>query len=185
MFRKTFFVKPQLQLKYLFFPILWTFVSTGIVYLVLNHILFTSERLETLSTFEIEWVQRSFRLSFIWVTLLLMIAFGIESMLRFHRLIGPIYVIEKMVNTIAEGDLTQDFKLRKRDELKDLVTELLVMKDRLKSFVLADRKTCQSIEQKLSQLSKAIEQGASPQTLKNEIQAIQKELTTLTSHFKV
>lgn len=185
MLRKSFFIKPKLQLNYLFMSVLLTIVSAGIVYLTLVHTMMHSERLSEISNFEIEAFKTQVSHAFVWVVIFLMIAFGLESMFRFHRLIGPIYVIEKIVNALAAGDLTQDFHLRKHDELKDLVDELIAMKNQLKNFIESDRKTCKNISDKLTRISQALERGESTANLKQEIQAVQKELTAVTSQFKI
>lgn len=185
MIRKTFFIKPKLQVKYLLMSLLLTLISSGIIYLTLNKILFMTEKLEGVPDIAILQVQEQFRYGFMWVAVFLMIAFGIESMLRFHRLIGPIYVVEKMVNTFASGDLTQDFHLRKHDELQDLVSELLFMRDQIRNNLRSDREKCHSISEKLTQLANSIERNASPETLKKEIAELQKELASVTSQFKI
>lgn len=185
MIRKTFFIKPRLQVKYLLISLLLTLISSGLIYLTLNEILFSTEKLADVPDIAILQVQEQFQHGFIWVAVLLMIAFGIESMFRFHRLVGPIYVVEKMVNTFATGDLTQDFHLRKHDELQDLVSELLSMRDRIRSNLKSDREKCQSISEKLTQLANSIERNASPETLKKEIGELQRELASVTSQFKI
>jgi methyl-accepting chemotaxis protein len=185
MLRKTFFVKPNLQFKYIFMSVLITLVSTGALYLTLTHILFKSDRLYGLSPFEIQSFQSAFRLSFVWVLLLLMLAFGLESMFRFHRLIGPIYFIEKIIKTIASGDLTHGFHVRKSDELKDLVDELSAMREGLRNFVASDRKACENIRAGLDRLLSSAGQGSPAQSLKMEIEEIRKELSLISSHFKI
>lgn len=185
MSRKTLFVKPKLQFKYLLISLFLTIISTGTLYLVLNHILFTSERLSDLSTFEIGSIQKSFHFSFVWVVIILMVVFGLENLFRFHQLVGPIYKIEKMIREIAQGNLTQDLRLRKGDELKDLVHALFFMQGQLKDRIIADRKICKNVEERMIQISKEVHEGSRSETFKKEIESIQKELTTITSQFKV
>ena len=185
MVRKTFFIKPKLQFKYIFMSVLITAVCSAVVYVTLSRILFTSDRLSELSPFEIAAFQRSFRFSFVWILLLLMLAFGLESMFRFHRLIGPIYVIEKMIKTIASGDLTQEFHLRKHDELRDLVNELVAMREGLRNSVMSDRKTCENINAKLDLLLKSVNDGATPADLRKKIEEARNEISRISSHFKI
>ena len=165
--------------------LLLTLVSTGIVYLTLDRILFRSEALAELSDYAINSFRGSILLGFICVAALLMIAFGIESMFRFHRLIGPIYVIEKMINAIAAGNLTQEFYLRKHDELKDLVAELLAMREQIRNNIRMDRQSVKNVNEQLNQLVNSMEHGAQTASLKKEIQEIQKELSNITSKFTI
>jgi methyl-accepting chemotaxis protein len=183
--RKTFFVKPRLQFKLILVSVVITLISTGVLYLTLTHILFSSDRLSELSSFDIQSFRSSFRFSFVWVLLLLMLVFGLESMFRFHRLVGPIYMIEKTIKTIASGDLTQGFHQRKNDELKDLVDELSAMREGLRNFVASDRKACANIGAKLDLLLASTDQGALSQVLKKEIEEARKELSLISSHFKI
>ena len=162
-----------------------TAVCSAVVYIALSQVLFTSDGLSRLSPSEIQSFQRSFRFSFIWTLLLLVLAFGLESMFRFHRLIGPIYVIEKMIKTIASGDLTQEFRLRKRDELKDLINELAAMREGLRNFVMSDRKAGEKINAKLDRLLKSIDNGSTPADLRKEIEEARNEISLISSHFKI
>ena len=41
-----------------------------------------------------------------------------------HRLAGPLYKVEKVVNDIADGNLDQDVYFRKADQIKNLATAL-------------------------------------------------------------
>lgn len=41
-----------------------------------------------------------------------------------HRLAGPLYRFENILNTIKKGDLTQRFKLREKDEFVDLANSI-------------------------------------------------------------
>ena len=96
-----------------------------------------------------------------------------------------LYVIEKIIKNIASGDLTQNFHLRKHDELKDITHELMAMEDGLRQFVEDDHKITKSIGKRLDQISKSLDHGASPQDLKNEIEEVRKELLEISSHFKI
>jgi methyl-accepting chemotaxis protein len=184
-FRKSFWINPRLQFKILLTSLVLTLVTAAIVYATLSNILFTSERLMELSTFEIESFQSSLRFSLVWITIILLLIFGIENILRFHRFVGPLFVIEKMVNTFASGDLSQDFKLRREDELKDLVDDLLTMRDQLKGFVAKDRQSIKNIEERLNLLSDALQKGAPSSEMKAQIDEIRKELPTITSEYKI
>src|SRR5437879_1989197 len=112
-----------------------------------------------------------------------MLAFGLEGMFRFHRFIGPLYVIEKIIKSMASGDLTQEFHLRKRDELKDLVNELAALREGLRNFVLSDRKTLEKLDTRLERIARSID-GSSP-NLKKEFEEARKEISRISSNFKV
>lgn len=183
--RKNFFIYPRLQFKFLMMSVFLTLITAVVVYLTLHNVIFTSDRLMELSTFEIQSLLKSLRFALVWITLILLLAFGLENIFRFHRIAGPLFVIERMVRTFAAGDLSQDFKLRKGDELQGLVSELLKMKERLKDFVLKDREIIQDAEGQLAQLSHALDQGIPSSDIKKQIEKIRKDIGFITSQYKL
>jgi methyl-accepting chemotaxis protein len=99
-----------------------------------------SEGLERLSAGDMMALERAYQLNFIWLVLILIAAFGILSIIIFHRLVGPIYVFEKAIKSLAEGDLTSNVSLRRNDELKETAAELQNMIENIRDNVLEDRK---------------------------------------------
>lgn len=56
-----------------------------------------------------------------------------------HRIAGPVYRLEKnLLNMISEGDLTKQFCLREKDELKELADALNTMTSNLRLKLLSD-----------------------------------------------
>jgi len=41
-----------------------------------------------------------------------------------HRIAGPIYRISKYIDSLKTGDYSEDIRLRKKDELKDLAVKM-------------------------------------------------------------
>jgi methyl-accepting chemotaxis protein len=185
MSRKSFIIKPRLQIKYLFITLLLTVISSVVIYLTLSYVLFRPERLEGLSAAEIDLFQHSFRMYFFWAVVLLVLASGLEGIYRFHRVVGPLYAIEKVIQTFSTGDFSGNIQIRKGDELTDLVEELQVMREQLKSFVQSDRSACNRIEDRLLRLQTSCRQGASVEVLEKEIEVIRAELSSITARYKI
>jgi methyl-accepting chemotaxis protein len=49
----------------------------------------------------------------------IIVLFGALSVFFTHRMVGPIYAIEKVIGRIMDGDLTARVRLRKNDDLKE------------------------------------------------------------------
>jgi len=97
----------------------------------------------------------------IWpASLVLMCAFGIHSILFFHRVAGPLYRFHKAFDRIREGDLSFQVKIRRKDYLHDeeeIINEMIdTISGKLKTIQLASlevSKSWREIEQKLSDWS--------------------------------
>lgn len=138
--RKQFIVKPKIQLKYLLITVL-AIVATGIaVYFALWSSLVNAAGLEQFTAGEWKALERAYQTSFLWVIVILMVGFGLESLVVFHRIIGPVFKFEGLFKTLAKGDLTMIFKLRKHDELHDMEKGVREMIEAYKQAVSEDRK---------------------------------------------
>ena len=147
--RKNYIVRPALQIKYLATVIAVIALTAAATYFAFWSSLVHSAGLEQLSAGDMRALERAYQINFIWVVLVLVAAFGIMSVLVFHRLVGPIYVLERAIKNIARGDLSQDVSLRKRDELKDTAGELQNMIENIRDAVLEDRRKIQEVSAKV------------------------------------
>ena len=143
--RKHYIIRPMLQIKYLLTVVGVIAFTAMATYFAFWSSLMHSAGLEQLSAGDMMALERAYQINFIWVVLIIVASFGIMSVIVFHRLVGPIYVIQKALKHIAEGDLSQDISLRKKDELKDTAGELQNMIENIRDAVLDDRKKLQDI----------------------------------------
>lgn len=67
---------------------------------------------------------------------LVILLFGILSIFITHKLAGPVYVFERMVRNMAEGNLTIRAHLRKGDDLLDLAEYLNQMADNTEATLI-------------------------------------------------
>jgi methyl-accepting chemotaxis protein len=149
MIRKNYIVRPVLQIKYLATVICVITLTAVATYFAFWSSLVRSAGLEQLSAGDMKAFERAYQINFIWVVVVLVAAFGIMSVLVFHRLVGPIFVMQRAMKNLANGDLSQDVSLRKNDELKDTAGELQNMIDHIRDAVLEDRKKIQDVSAKL------------------------------------
>jgi len=61
--------------------------------------------------------------------------FGMISIVITHRVAGPLFVIERMVRHLSEGNLSARIKLRKGDDLAEFVQSMNLMAENLESSV--------------------------------------------------
>lgn len=101
---------------------------------------------------------------------------GILSIYLTHRVAGAAYRLQKTLRSVAEGDLTQEFRLRKSDYLQTLATEL-------NGFVSTLRQQRDQLTHVSKSLEKAIETLRSSGKLQDQeladLQAAQAKLDAL------
>jgi methyl-accepting chemotaxis protein len=147
--RKNYIVRPVLQIKYFAAVISVTALTAVATYFAFWSSLVRSAGLEQLSSGDMKALEHAYQINFIWVVVVLVAAFGIMSVLVFHRLVGPIYVMQRAMKNLSNGDLSQDVTLRKNDELKDTAGELQNMIENIRDAVLEDRKKIYEVSSKV------------------------------------
>ncbi len=182
--RRKFIIKPQLQLKYLAVTVIIVILTAFVTYYFINLSISTTPILENLSTTEIIMVKKLILKTIITVTIIIVILIISEGIFFLHRLTGPIYVIQKMINLVAEGDLTIEVKLRKSDELKDLAQEFQKMVNKLNKYITEDKQKVDKIKIQLNDIVSNIE-SLSSEEIKMKLNHIQQSLTELFISFKL
>lgn len=170
MLRTTYIIKPRLQIKYLIIALIVVCVTAISVYYAFWSALITAPGMDELSSADWHVLQRGYQTSFIWVVVILILAIGIESIFLFHKLAGPLFVLERRVKGMAEGDFAAAVHLRRRDELKDVATSLQGMNDAVTAAVKADRNRITEIQSHLD---------------KGEVAPAKEKLAGLTRWFKI
>lgn len=75
----------------------------------------------------------------------------VVSVYMSHKIAGPLYRLKKCFLDVAKGDLSFEMRLRKGDELTDLVDDFNGMMHSLKGMVDADRQKVKDIRQKVEE----------------------------------
>jgi len=120
--RRNYFIKKKFQMNFI--------VKFGLLLLlesILIIALFMYISKNTLTTgyahsiLKVENTQNFFIIPFTLVSLICFTAIGLAGMIVFtlfsHRIAGPLYRFEKILQQIGAGDLTANVKLRKKDQL--------------------------------------------------------------------
>lgn len=150
--RKTLFVKPQLQRQHLVWTLGIVLLTSILGYLVMESIL--KSTLIPQSIFLSQWIhiQNGMRAGFAVILFIIAIAIGLENYFFFHKIVGPIYALEKGLKRISEGHLDDVVRVRDNDHLKDLVTLFEEMKAVLRQRILSHERTAALLNEELSQL---------------------------------
>lgn len=182
LFRKSFYVKPKILFKYIFYALLTVIFTSVCILVVMRQTIYRTEALENLvSESEIRAVQSAIMSSW-WIPVgILLVVIGIQSLIRFHKIVGPIFALEKIIAIIKQGHVGGHIHLRRGDELKDLAKEIEDMSASLKNYVKNDRKIIAEISTELENISKMTNQ----QDIKNRLTEVKNKLSEITSDFKL
>jgi len=175
--RRKLFVKPELQLKYVLITVVLVIISGIFTYFIMNYKLTTSPFTENLSYGEIMALKKDIIVSFIEIMLILAFVVTIQSIILFHRLIGPIYALEKIIEIMKSGRIGGKIKLRKRDQLKELASLLEELGNNYSMWIKEDRERIEKIKQQLESLKNNIPS--------DKYENILEELNKITSKFNI
>lgn len=120
--RKSIMVKPQYQMRlaarFAVSIILYSFVLGFVIFYPLYQDLSAASTIEQQAFISsvVLYLHKSFWPGFILVALLA----GLQAVLSSHRLVGPMYRFEKMVQEIISGNYGMRIKIRKKDEFKEM-----------------------------------------------------------------
>ena len=163
--RKKYLVKPKLQLKYLLLLALVMFVSAILIYYSFLNSLLTSPGMDQLSAGAAKNFVRSYNTGFFWAMLIFAVVVLSGSIFYFHRLIGPIFFFEKVMEKLKDGDFSVYVHHRKKDQTIELATSMNEAVTNVRNAVLEDRK-------KIEEIKTAIDSGDS-----NKAKSLLGELT--------
>lgn len=177
--RKSFFVKPKVLFKYVAYALVAVAVTSACVLLVMNLTIGSSEALENINAAEIAKLQAAMMIEFRWIVVILLVVIGIQSIMMFHRIIGPIYAFEKVIKDLAHGRLIRNFHLRNRDEFKELANLVDEMSLSFVSFIKKDRNTIAEVSSDLDKISSLSQED------KKRVGEIKAKLSRITADFKI
>lgn len=151
MTRKTLIVKP-VQYKYIIINLLIVLISAAVLFYIVNFTISHSEILMNLSEGEIKKLKTTILDAYIYMVIVLLLGFGIESVILYHRLFGPLYKMQKMMKEIANGNLHEDMHFRAKDELKDFEYSFNEMLGGIRRRVTQDINLAEEISQKIDEV---------------------------------
>ncbi len=151
--RKKLFIKPRLQLQHLAWTLGVALVASLTGYFIFETMLKSILVPSTVPPIQWAAIQQGMRAAYTIVILILSISIGIENYLLFHRIVGPLYALERGLKRLAEGRFDDVVHIREHDQLKDLVAAFEEMKAILRQRMSAQEKTVQELERLMSDVS--------------------------------
>jgi len=182
--RKHFIIKPEIQIKYLLITIILIVLTGVAVFSFVNLTIASSTKLENLTRMDISIIKDLIFKSMVSVLAIITVIVILEGILFLHKLTGPLFVIEKMMRMVAEGDLTLKLKLRKGDELQSLAEEFQNMVDSLNKNFVEEKNKVENIKVELNYIISKLG-NISNEEIKSKITFIQEQLSSLYSKYKL
>jgi methyl-accepting chemotaxis protein len=180
MLRKSFFVKPKVLFKYVTYALLTVILTSLLIYLAMQLTVYSSEALENINRAEMTKLQAAMTAEFWWIVVILVVAIGIQSILTFHRIVGPIYAFEKILNLLKQGQVGVPVHLRRKDEFKDLANVVDGLSMTYKEVIGRDKEKLEKISGQLEALAASL-----PEQQKSRVAEIRKQLSEIDSYFKI
>lgn len=190
--RKRLIISSGLQLRYvgavLFAMLFVALLEGGIVYRSIWIELLNESRYSDWTPFLMSVKKRAdFQIFFSVAGLLIIV--GIISIYMSHRIAGPLYRLKTYFTELAKGDLSFEMRVRKGDELSDMVDEFNAMVRGLKKCVTADRQKVKDVKESIQEIMTAIDNGLLSEEEKRVAIGVFKKsiekLKEITSQYKI
>jgi methyl-accepting chemotaxis protein len=105
----------------------------------------------------------------------IILLFGSLSIFITHRMVGPIYAVEKVIGRFTDGDLSARVKLRKNDDLKEFGQAMNRMLDKQETTLSVLSERFHKVSSRLREKSPGHESQSDP-NITAELEAIEKIL---------
>ncbi|MEW6556499.1 MAG: methyl-accepting chemotaxis protein [Elusimicrobiota bacterium] len=157
--RKQILINKKFQFKFAAVILVTLFVMLGLVEwdifytmkTILPKVFFMEEIRQDLTAFHLLLAVKS---------LVFMVLVAFISVYFSHRIAGPIYRLEKdLFRMIEESDLTRQFRLREKDELKELADALNTMTANLRTKLLADEQFREETRAQIDEIQKILKEN--------------------------
>lgn len=173
--RKKFLIKPALQIRFLFWTLIVVFAGIGFGYLFMEHRIASavSSNGELTSA---QWIimKQSFRWVFLYASVLLLLIIGMEHYFFFHRVVGPIYALEKGLKRLAQGDFLDVTQIRDSDYFGEVIRAFEDMKRNLQSRIDIQQQKTQLLNRELDRIL-SNPSAENIRSLRQRLKAIQDE----------
>lgn len=180
--RKKYFINKKFQLNVLIQLVILLVLESALIvglFMQISRDTLTTGYMNSILT--MERTQDFFFTPFLFITLIVVIGIGMAGVIVFtllsHRIAGPLYRFEKVLEQIGSGDLSKNFDLRKLDQLVHIEQTLNALIDSLDARMT-------TIKTELTELQELISKAGDAKALPEvheKIKLIRDEI----NHFKV
>ncbi len=133
--RKKFLIKPALQLRHLVWTLGVVFVCFSSCYMLFETLISNVVSQGSLDPLQWEALKVPLRIGFGIALVILLGAIGIENYLFFHSIAGPLYVLERGLRRLADGNFKDETRIRDTDQLRDVILAFQDMQTRISERV--------------------------------------------------
>lgn len=150
--RTNFVSKPNFQLKLFVMVMLLVILVANLVggtcYFMLSHKVQIAISKHSVVAESLDWdtVRWALATNILFAELLALCVVFVLTMLATHTIAGPVYRIEKTLEEMAEGDLSQKVRLRPADEFKEVADALNEMAYQISGRIRKIRRAVQEVE---------------------------------------
>lgn len=180
--RLNFVSKPFLQFKFIAYFAVVVIVTVGSLYYVVERALVKTLIDIGISQTEITASLTHMRMSTLVIIVIIIVALAFLGFIYFHSFTGPIFSLERSLDSLKTGDLTTRISIRKSDELKELTEKLKAMVDNIKNMIAKDRQQAQEISKGLENI---IKNSKLPQEQLGELSNLQQKASAITQEFTI
>lgn len=121
--RKKYIVKKDLQLRLFLELVIFMFFVAALVGITVFIVLYRT-LIDDLGQTGLIYVSKAISFQLIWWFLPTVFAIVIISVFLTHKIAGPIFVFQRAVKQMSEGQETRTIRLRKHDKLNDFAEDL-------------------------------------------------------------
>jgi methyl-accepting chemotaxis protein len=176
--RKKFLIKPALQLRHLAWTLAVVLVCFVSCYALFETLISRVVEQGSLDPLQWEALKAPLRLGFSVALIILLGAIGIENYLFFHSIAGPLYVLERGLRRLADGDFKAETHIRDTDQLRDVIIAFRDMQTRIAERVDGQEKAVRALADEIDQVL-ANAKSVSPETLLAKLKAIKEQAEKL------
>ncbi len=186
--RRNYFIDKGFQVKFIvrfcMLAALGGLLTTGIIY-------YLSMQSTTVAFFNSRAVVRStadFMLPLLLQTVLVVMVITSLAMIAVtlfasHKIAGPMYRLKRVTESLAKGDFSSDFKIRKLDQFQDLAGAFNNMIAGLRTEITALKKNSASLKENLDNISEQ-DIAENKKAYLNELKRISGQLEKAADYFK-
>jgi methyl-accepting chemotaxis protein len=187
-FRRRYLIKKGLQFRYIgivFALVILASIVTGYTVFATGWTLLGEKLASVYPQSRLIYVFKAVNMALIRNLLAVSPFIFILALLFSHRIAGPLYRLEKILDEIARGNLALQIKLRRGDELQDLAEIINVMTGNLKKTIVLSKETSLSIQKELQGLKDIITyQPIDLTKLESSINNLQAKINELNSSLR-
>ena len=176
--RKKFLIKPAFQLRHLGWTLGVVFICFGSCYMLFEGLISTVVSQGSLDPIQWDALKGPLRLGFGVALIILMGAIGLENYLFFHSIAGPLFVLERGLRRITNGDFQDDIQIRDTDQLRDVILAFQEMRQKLAERFDTHERGARALT---AEIDRALAGGADTATLLKKLKEIREQSEKLAS----